>query len=107
MPATRWLAAVLLFAATADGAQFVRQRTLVSPDAATQDEFGKALTVVGGSLLIGEPGWAPGTQFGFAWLFDPTAGTVLRVLAAEPPVIGNRFGSAVADVGGKAFVTDQ
>ena len=75
-------------------------RTLVSPLAQADDEFGYSLAALGaGHVLVGDPYADLGEEnAGAAYLFDLT-GTLITAYTNPAPAAGDNFGHAVAGVG--------
>ena len=76
------------------------EATLAPPDAAAHDNFGIALAVDAGTVLIGAPGRAVGDAAGAGsvFAFRQVAGTwtAVATITAPLPVTADRFGSALA-----------
>ncbi|MEO6026113.1 MAG: DUF4215 domain-containing protein [Candidatus Binatia bacterium] len=80
-------------------------RTFLNPDPGVNDGFGMAIATLGNNLLVGAPGDASGGGGGgAAYLINTTNGAVLQVFLNPTPAAGDRFGSAIAAVGGNVLV---
>ncbi|MBN2477231.1 MAG: tandem-95 repeat protein [Pirellulales bacterium] len=80
-------------------------RTFLNPTPAQGDAFGCALAAVGDKILVGAyRDDTRGIDAGAAYLFDGTTGALLYTLLPPAPAAYDRFGSAVAAVGGNLLV---
>jgi hypothetical protein len=80
------------------------QRRLASPDPLSYeyDEFGDALSAVGGKLLVGAFRADIGTsEGGAAYLYDLSSGQLLHSLCSPDPTGNDWFGCSVAIVGNR------
>ncbi|MGE0758449.1 MAG: LamG-like jellyroll fold domain-containing protein, partial [Pirellulaceae bacterium] len=89
-----------------DPASGEQLRSYANPTPQAQDEFGLALTPVGGGLLIGAPGDdSTGLDAGAAYLLDAGSGQLLAALTNPHPTFpGSRFASVLASTGFTAVV---
>ena len=80
--------------------------TYHEPVPAANDEFGKSVAGVGGSILIGSPQTnVTGSVFaGAAYLFD-TSSNLLATYFDPVPVIDDQFGWSVAGIGGSILIS--
>ncbi len=81
--------------------------TFANPTPGSGDEFGAAVAVVDGAVLVGAPGDdRAGTDSGAAHLYDPNTGTAILEILNPTPVSGERFGARLAATGGLAAISD-
>jgi len=79
--------------------------TLPNPTPAANDCFGWSVAAVGDQVLVGAPYDDTGaSNAGAAYLFDGVTGQLLLTLPNPTPAADDRFGSAVAGVGGNILV---
>lgn len=80
--------------------------TYAHPNPQTGSRFGAALAMSGTNLLVGAPSQnvGPTDSAGTVYLINTATGAVLLTLTKPAPAAGDRFGSAVAAVGGSIFV---
>ncbi len=77
-------------------------RTLTSPAAAADGEFGASVAISGNRVVVGAPGEA--AQAGSAYLFAASSGDLIAPLAAAAPETDANFGRSVAVNGTTAAV---
>ncbi|MBM4088260.1 MAG: hypothetical protein FJ276_02340 [Planctomycetes bacterium] len=88
-----------------DGDTGAQVRTFANPRPSWSDQFGSAIAVVGGHVLIGAPGEsADGQAAGIAYLFDGATGALLGEYHNPTPAAGDNFGSSIVAVGGKVLI---
>lgn len=80
--------------------------TLVADDAQDDDEFGCAVAVSEGFLLVGSQSHvSAGVEAsGAVYVFDPVTGAQLRKIEPPHPFPGGRFGSEIAIAGSRAVI---
>src|SRR2546425_572215 len=73
-------------------------RTLTSPNAATDGDFGSSVAISGTTVVVGAPGEAVGGQAhaGNAYTFDDTTGTPIATLTSPYALANGEFGTSVA-----------
>ncbi len=99
------LAVSLLVAMPAAGQVIAQDLKLIASDAAANDNFGAAIGVSGGILIIGAPGDDDaGNQSGSAYVVDTTTGQELFKLTASDAGANDYFGNAVSISGSTAIV---
>lgn len=90
------------------GASWQQQAELVASDAKADDYFGTSVAVEGNVLLVGSPK-VDGTflNSGAAYVFTRSGAVWAQSARLDPPVasLERRFGTAVAVVGGRLFVS--
>ena len=97
-----WSGSVYVFDATT-GQQLTK---LTANDGAASDGFGSAVSIYGGTVLVGSPGDDDfGDRSGSAYLFDALTGQQLGKIHAGNEEVGARFGSAVALHAGGALIS--
>ncbi len=88
-----------------DGTTGTLVRMLRNPTPGTNDQFGFAVAVAGGNLLVGARYDDTGaTDAGSAYLFDLATGALVTALNNPQPVAGANFGSVVAASGSRIAV---
>jgi cysteine-rich repeat protein len=72
-------------------------RSLAPPDPRAGDQFGAAVAVAAGRIVVGAPFRSEtASNAGAAYIFDATTGMLLKSLAKPVPAEGDLFGAAVA-----------
>ena len=78
---------------------------LVSPNAAEDDRFGRAVAGLGNNVLVGAPMDDTAAQdAGAVYLFDGSTGQLLQSFLSPTPTINGQFGRAVAAVGNHVLI---
>ncbi|NQT11614.1 MAG: tandem-95 repeat protein, partial [Planctomycetes bacterium] len=92
-----------------DGSTGELLRTLLNPTPENDDMFGGSVAVVGGNVLVGARFVASGDHdySGEAYLFDGSTGALLHTFSNPDPLTYSNFGSKVAVVGEKIFISAQ
>jgi hypothetical protein len=81
------------------------KKSIANPNPSPEAQFGYAVAVVGGNVLVGAPfDDAAATDAGAAYLFDGTSGALLRTFQSPNPQAGDWFGIAVSAVGNNVLV---
>ncbi len=92
--------------ANGDGCSSICQQEFLNPVPAAGDHYGFSVATVGNNLIVGAPDVdAPGAiNTGKAFLISGTTGVTLRTFTNPSPGPGDRFGLAVAAVGGNVLI---
>lgn len=79
--------------------------TIVNPAPTSNDNFGHAISMEGGRILIGAPFDDTGIfNAGSAYLFDVSGGSLLRTFNNPNPVASDQFGYSVALHGNRVLI---
>src|SRR5262245_18397045 len=96
---TVFAVALVVSLQTAHAEPFQPTHRIPNPAPAVDDEFGRAVALVGNNVIVGAQfDDGAGTDAGAAYLFDGTTGELLRTFLSPNPRPGDFFGMSVAAV---------